>query len=470
MTKLRRYNIQIPDLLQDLGSVFSGGAFDHADGRAAFVVPRSGSQPQLLLAKITLGRGVGSPRREDAYPELILAAESVGIGDFLADLRVCIQERRLTIVGYEVEMKTTTSYEFYGSGNAYSGSLPCYVCELESTTGRILPSGGPLLQFGLPAYDSVEEALRTWVGLRPFHGSSDARLGKVIVVVPLQGPRFGKLEFVRDKSLKVQVDHASGDAKIELKGVWQSGAGASVTDFSEQVTSEGLEVPCPKQAEGLSLWLINSKSEILDSFQESPQRCSRVERVLHLPEPRSGIYGGGESEPDLLAEIRAGECETVEFKPFIRGGDPKMDEIVRTSIACANTRGGRIYIGINDLQEVDGIDREVIKACARTGGHSLKEGAERYCKIIAKALTDRSNKALEAVIEPKEIAGKTVIRVSVPEGRNKPYSDVKTHEIWIRRGSNTVRPDPERDLRGLLQDDTRLRLSSDEGIFDGPTS
>jgi predicted HTH transcriptional regulator len=147
-----------------------------------------------------------------------------------------------------------------------------------------------------------------------------------------------------------------------------------------------------------------------------------------------------------------------------------MDEIIRTSIAFANTRGGRIYIGINDLQEVNGIDREVIKAYAGTGSYSIKEGAEHYCKVIRKALADRSNKALEAVIEPKEIAGKTVIQVFVPEGRNKPYSDVKTQEIWIRRGSNTVRPDPERDLRGLLHDDGRPQLPSDGGVFGGPTN
>ena len=88
MAKLRQFNIQIPEMIRDLEPAFEIGQFCCATARAAFVAPGPAAKLQLILGKITLTRQGGGGRAEQSYPEVILAAASLGIADFFADLSV----------------------------------------------------------------------------------------------------------------------------------------------------------------------------------------------------------------------------------------------------------------------------------------------------------------------------------------------------------------------------------------------
>ena len=59
------------------------------------------------------------------------------------------------------------------------------------------------------------------------------------------------------------------------------------------------------------------------------------------------------SEPELLEWIAAGEGRSTEFKR----GLPKDERIARTLCSFANTRGGLLFIGVNDNGSIYGVSQ-----------------------------------------------------------------------------------------------------------------
>jgi predicted HTH transcriptional regulator len=53
-------------------------------------------------------------------------------------------------------------------------------------------------------------------------------------------------------------------------------------------------------------------------------------------------------------------------------------------------------------------------------------------------------------IRSERIEDKTLFIVQVEEGDAKPYFNVQTNEIFIRRGASDVRPNPDTDLKQML--------------------
>ena len=50
---------------------------------------------------------------------------------------------------------------------------------------------------------------------------------------------------------------------------------------------------------------------------------------------------------DLADALRQGE--QIEFKEYIKLGDKKETELVNVIVAFANTKGGTIYVGVDDV-------------------------------------------------------------------------------------------------------------------------
>jgi ATP-dependent DNA helicase RecG len=102
------------------------------------------------------------------------------------------------------------------------------------------------------------------------------------------------------------------------------------------------------------------------------------------------------SIPDL---IKTGESETVEFKE-------KFDErCIETLVSFANTRGGVIFIGVSDKNNIKGINIG-------------KETINQWVNQISLSTEPR----LIPDIEKMEIDGKTVIAVQIKEYPIKPVS------------------------------------------------
>lgn len=103
---------------------------------------------------------------------------------------------------------------------------------------------------------------------------------------------------------------------------------------------------------------------------------------------------------DLKDLIDEGESIICEFKRKFSS----PEKIAREMIAFANTKGGYLLFGIDDNKQVIGVQSEKEEA------ELIKDAALNYCEP-----------PLEFFIEYKDLYGKEIVIVEVPESENKPH-------------------------------------------------
>jgi len=122
---------------------------------------------------------------------------------------------------------------------------------------------------------------------------------------------------------------------------------------------------------------------------------------------------------DLLNLIEEGENIQVEFKRKFS----THDKIAREMIAFANTKGGYVLFGIDDDKKIVGVESE------KETTELVKDAALNYCEP-----------PLELLIEYREVDGKEIVIVNVPESNKKPHriQDFKS-ELDITNAVVTIR-------------------------------
>jgi len=104
---------------------------------------------------------------------------------------------------------------------------------------------------------------------------------------------------------------------------------------------------------------------------------------------------------ELRAWIASGEGRDMEFKR----GLPRDRKTARTLCAFANTRGGRLLIGVTDRGEIYGVSRP-------------KEVIAKLREICRTEL----DPALEVVLKSVRLDDKSVVCCSVPVSPNRPHA------------------------------------------------
>lgn len=133
---------------------------------------------------------------------------------------------------------------------------------------------------------------------------------------------------------------------------------------------------------------------------------------------------------DLLDLIEEGENLQCEFKRKFSN----HEKIAKEMIAFANTRGGYLLIGIDDNKEVIGVESE------KSESELIRDVAINYCEP-----------PLEYYIEYKELYGKEIVIVEVPESDNKPHRlkdyltelDINKSIVMIRVNDKSVQASKE---------------------------
>ena len=122
---------------------------------------------------------------------------------------------------------------------------------------------------------------------------------------------------------------------------------------------------------------------------------------------------------ELLNLIEEGENIQVEFKRKFS----THDKIAREMIAFANTKGGYVLFGIDDDKKIVGVESE------KETTELVKDAAQNYCEP-----------PLEFFIEYREVDGKEIVIVNVPESNKKPHriQDYKS-ELDITKAVVTIR-------------------------------
>lgn len=136
----------------------------------------------------------------------------------------------------------------------------------------------------------------------------------------------------------------------------------------------------------------------------------------------------------LLDEIKAGESSNIEFKVDI---PKKSEKYIKSVIAFANTAGGKIIIGIDDVtHEIVGVE---------------KDSVFKMIDNITNTISDMCYPQIFPNIEVNTIEDKAVIVIQIYPGANRPYyikSLGKEAGTYIRV-SGTSRPADEAVLKDL---------------------
>ncbi len=119
---------------------------------------------------------------------------------------------------------------------------------------------------------------------------------------------------------------------------------------------------------------------------------------------------------NIIEIIKKGESERVEFKESLA----EIKEILQTIVAFANSKGGIILIGVNDNGEIKGVN---------IGKNTVED-------LVVKIENSISPKIFPEV-SMVTVEGKRIIKISVEEGKNKPY--FLRGKCFKRVGKNNIK-------------------------------
>ncbi len=125
------------------------------------------------------------------------------------------------------------------------------------------------------------------------------------------------------------------------------------------------------------------------------------------------------SRKKILEMIENGESLTVEFKQRFSS----YEKIAKEMIAFANTRGGFLFIGVDDDKSIYGIESE------KSDTELIKETAEKFCEP-----------KVDYSIDCISIKNKDIICVQIFESTNKPHRiqdyknslDLNSAQVYVR--------------------------------------
>ena len=125
--------------------------------------------------------------------------------------------------------------------------------------------------------------------------------------------------------------------------------------------------------------------------------------------------------PDHLTQLKEGL--TLDYKQRI--SNPQ--KIAKTICAFANTRGGKLVIGVSDQRKITGIDPEEEK-------YLLEEAARQFCQPPVKY----------RLKEYENAEGLIVLEVKIPLSKHLPHSCLNEHQHWqvyVRQNDRSIPAD-----------------------------
>ena len=117
------------------------------------------------------------------------------------------------------------------------------------------------------------------------------------------------------------------------------------------------------------------------------------------------------------------ESAILEFK---RSASNNKQAIIKTVIGYANTYGGQIIIGVEDNQEITGIN---------------EQEAQQLYDDLTRSIYDSITPSLFPSIHTKRLGDKLVMIIDIAEGASKPYHlsrKQQNESTYVRLGAHTM--------------------------------
>lgn len=138
------------------------------------------------------------------------------------------------------------------------------------------------------------------------------------------------------------------------------------------------------------------------------------------------------NESELLNLIQMGESSQVQFKFRVTNANAIGAEMV----ALANTKGGKIIIGVDDkTAEIDGL--------------SFTELQEANA-LLANAASNNVKTPVYIYTETVKVKQQNLIVAHIPEGVSKPHMD-NNGTIWVKNGADKRKVIAKEEIARLLQ-------------------
>ena len=260
----------------------------------------------------------------------------------------------------------------------------------------------PLSKLGLPLYPDGTEAVVSFMGLKRF-----IDWGNISNNFEVRAPDFR----ARIKSLRLAGNRVT--LEVETNEACESDLRAKFYCRSEDISYLSDDLPLEK---GSSTFVVRKEPFLVEAHVLSAIDGESIDRrSFNYKYPSQKDVVIENSETQLLDMINKGENETVEFKAILDTKHGK--EFLETVVAFANTKGGTIFLGVNDKCRVIGFGEDV-KA-------KIEDLIDGNCEPSIKVKISRTTIQSDLPI--------TI--VEVPEGENKPYIIINTG-IFLRRGSS----------------------------------
>ncbi len=129
-------------------------------------------------------------------------------------------------------------------------------------------------------------------------------------------------------------------------------------------------------------------------------------------------------------ELLKGEDSTRQFKRQL----DSQDHLAKEVVAFLNTRGGEIYVGVEDDGSVSGVAAEAL--------HNLPN-------LISNACSQCVNPPCSVLTFNVNTADGIVVVIEVPDGPDKPYQD-REKQFWVKKGADKRRVTETSELRRLF--------------------
>ncbi len=140
---------------------------------------------------------------------------------------------------------------------------------------------------------------------------------------------------------------------------------------------------------------------------------------------------------ELKELISNGETSTVQFKVNVTN----ELSIAQEMVAFANSKGGRILIGVDDKTwKIAGLTNDDLR---------------RLTNLLVNAASEHIKSPVFIETETVDVEGKKVIVVTVQEGIDKPYKD-KDGIIFLKNGANKRKVTSNEEISRLLQSSGHL--------------
>jgi hypothetical protein len=264
----------------------------------------------------------------------------------------------------------------------------------------------PIAVKGLRPYASGRQAIAEWVWYRnvpPNPFGDIPHLGSILVVLPDTRARIQSAEW-EGNTLTIEADLQVPEEELEMQ------VAISYPDRS-------LALQAPALASS-TVWTLPSDAANVDVFMVHLDGTLLSHLQLTRGEHYRAHAGQLTTTERAEAELRLGEGDQIEYKPFIDIADQKEWEIVETIVAFSNSGGGRLYVGVTDA----GIPQD--EAQLRKAGRgdvetSLATVTERLHSLVRERIKPVPRLHIEAI----RILGSPIIVVDVPVGAERPYGD-----------------------------------------------